>query len=261
MTRARTHLPISLWTLGLGITGFAAGFFGPIILNPDANQGPLLGLFITGPGGAAGGLLLGALFRWTPFGSMSRSVHVRTWLTACASFGLAILFFCLPSPKVLSHIIEAEVARCDRASQMAPESLAVWQDAANRATCVTPPADWQSIALRNADHASGVVLTMKVTRRATIYEHRKPWNHGHRTASAWQTVHSSERYYASEFGHDCDHYLSQPTALYMPYVRKTTASSDAHTVWPPTDVTSFLRLMELGPVPHEYRDLLERRVN
>ena len=33
----------------LGGIGFAAGFFGPIILNPEANQGPLLGIFITGP--------------------------------------------------------------------------------------------------------------------------------------------------------------------------------------------------------------------
>ncbi len=41
------------WTLGgaLGVGGvsFAAGFFGPIIFAPDANQGPLLGLLITGP--------------------------------------------------------------------------------------------------------------------------------------------------------------------------------------------------------------------
>jgi hypothetical protein len=43
----------------LGVVGFSAGFFGPIIFTPEANQGPLLGLFITGPlsfviGGIAG---------------------------------------------------------------------------------------------------------------------------------------------------------------------------------------------------------------
>ena len=32
-----------------GSIGFAAGFFGPMIFNPSANQGPLLGIFITGP--------------------------------------------------------------------------------------------------------------------------------------------------------------------------------------------------------------------
>ena len=39
--------PIAVWALALGAVGFACGFFGPIALNPGANQGPLLGLFIT----------------------------------------------------------------------------------------------------------------------------------------------------------------------------------------------------------------------
>lgn len=32
-----------------GAIGFNAGFFGPLIFAPEASQGPLLGLFITGP--------------------------------------------------------------------------------------------------------------------------------------------------------------------------------------------------------------------
>jgi len=36
-----------------------AGFVGPIIITPDANQGPLLGIFITGPLGFILGLLIG----------------------------------------------------------------------------------------------------------------------------------------------------------------------------------------------------------
>ena len=45
--------------LVVGGVGFVGGFFGPMIFAPDANQGPLLGLFITGPlgfllGGAGG---------------------------------------------------------------------------------------------------------------------------------------------------------------------------------------------------------------
>jgi hypothetical protein len=44
----------------LGGIGFAAGFFGPVILQPGANQGPLLGIFFTGPLG----LVLGAVIGW-----------------------------------------------------------------------------------------------------------------------------------------------------------------------------------------------------
>jgi hypothetical protein len=33
----------------VGAIGFVLGFFGPIIFQPGANLGPLLGIFITGP--------------------------------------------------------------------------------------------------------------------------------------------------------------------------------------------------------------------
>lgn len=49
------------WAVILGIIGFCGGFFGPIIFTPDANQGPLLGLFITGPGGFVLGLIVGGI--------------------------------------------------------------------------------------------------------------------------------------------------------------------------------------------------------
>jgi len=43
----------------VGGVAFAAGFFGPILLAPGANQGPLLGIFITGPLGFVVGLAWG----------------------------------------------------------------------------------------------------------------------------------------------------------------------------------------------------------
>jgi hypothetical protein len=50
-----THVVIGAVVTGL--IGFAAGFFGPMIFKPEANQGPLLGIFITGPVG----MVLGAI--------------------------------------------------------------------------------------------------------------------------------------------------------------------------------------------------------
>jgi hypothetical protein len=46
----------------LGGLGFVAGFFGPMIFAPEANQGPMLGLFITGPAGVVIGAIAGALY-------------------------------------------------------------------------------------------------------------------------------------------------------------------------------------------------------
>lgn len=48
--------PSLWWIIILGGAGFAVGFLGPMIFAPDANQGPLLGIFITGPLGVVLGL-------------------------------------------------------------------------------------------------------------------------------------------------------------------------------------------------------------
>ena len=51
-------------TLGVGFAAFLVGFVGPMIWAQDANQGPMLGLFITGPLGFIGGGICGAIYAW-----------------------------------------------------------------------------------------------------------------------------------------------------------------------------------------------------
>jgi hypothetical protein len=57
--------------LMLGGIGFAAGFLGPMLLAPGANQGPLLGIFVTGPAGFVLGLAYGIARDWRNSGSSS----------------------------------------------------------------------------------------------------------------------------------------------------------------------------------------------
>ena len=47
------------WAVAVGAVGFSLGFFGPMMLDPTSGNGPLLGIFITGPGGFVAGLLYG----------------------------------------------------------------------------------------------------------------------------------------------------------------------------------------------------------
>jgi hypothetical protein len=52
----------------LGAIGFVGGYVGPIILTPEANQGPLLGIFITGPLGFLAGAAIGTgIVMWRSF--------------------------------------------------------------------------------------------------------------------------------------------------------------------------------------------------
>lgn len=47
--------------LFIGAVSFLAGFIGPMIIAPGANQGPLLGIIYTGPIGTLVGLVWGFL--------------------------------------------------------------------------------------------------------------------------------------------------------------------------------------------------------
>ncbi len=56
----RDSLPRTvLWGLGAAVVGFGSGFVGPALWS-DSPQGPLLGIFVTGPAGAALGCVIGA---------------------------------------------------------------------------------------------------------------------------------------------------------------------------------------------------------
>ena len=49
------------WAAFLGIPAFLTGFVGPLILVPEANQGPLLGILLTGPVGVFLGVIVGVV--------------------------------------------------------------------------------------------------------------------------------------------------------------------------------------------------------
>jgi hypothetical protein len=45
-----------------GVVGFSVGFVGPMIFAPSANQGPMLGIFLTGPLGVVAGAVGGGIY-------------------------------------------------------------------------------------------------------------------------------------------------------------------------------------------------------
>jgi zinc transporter ZupT len=53
-------LQIFIWGTGFAVVGFVGGLFGPVLLSTSP-QGPLLGIFLTGPAGAVLGCVFGAL--------------------------------------------------------------------------------------------------------------------------------------------------------------------------------------------------------
>ena len=76
--------------LMLGVTGFVIGFFGPMQFQPWANQGPMVGIFFTGPAGVLlGGLLGGVLKIARPEWTMRRLLWALN--AATLVYGLVVL--------------------------------------------------------------------------------------------------------------------------------------------------------------------------
>ena len=69
---------ITTWAFAIGVVCFSAGFFGPMIFAPGANQGPLLGILITGPLGFLAGLGVGVLRELLGYRSGPLEVLART---------------------------------------------------------------------------------------------------------------------------------------------------------------------------------------
>lgn len=70
------------WTFLVGGISFSLGFFGPMLLNPGANQGPLLGILITGPLGVLVGFGIGVareIIRWTRVRAPGDGSDVPAW--------------------------------------------------------------------------------------------------------------------------------------------------------------------------------------
>jgi len=245
--------------LTLGVVGFAAGFLGPLVLNPDSNIGPVIGLLISGPLGAIAGAILGAIFRALSVSEPRRRQLLRV---ACVVWGVGTLYFCLPGPVFYGYVIDADVAACASPAQGLDAAAAQWDQMVAQVKWATPSANWKQVAAGNLQSDPGVVLTLHVRRRSAILRHRRPWDRNRMSAGPWIPVDESTKYYADDEGSACPPYLARQRQLYWPAIgpsatNPNAAEPKAAYAWPPTDTLNFLRLQRLGPVPAQYQRLLD----
>jgi hypothetical protein len=234
------------WAFALGATGFSCGFFGPIALAPDANQGPLLGIFISGPGGALLGLLLGLACRVLPLSPRQRR---RALQVACATLALATLYFATPEPAYRGEIVDGEVRGCTSPAALADEAIQSWEREIAKVTWGKPRPGWKQDAQRRLSQDHGLVLELHVLRTRRVYENQKPWNEGSIAARPWTGKDESKQFYVgAAAGASCDTYLQRGRGFYYP-----TSAADSN--WPPIELANFLGLMVLGPVPDRYQEL------
>jgi hypothetical protein len=241
------------WALVLGAVGFAAGFFGPMVLSPESNLGPIIGILFSGPGGAVAGLILGAACGVLPISETRRRQALGV---ACVVLAIGTLYYCLPEPAVRGYVIDAQVEACAPPTQELDAAVAQWEQAVARVTWAAPTANWKETAISNVERDPGVVLTVRIQRKSPMLRHRQPWDRNRTSAGPWIVVDESKQYYADDEGSACEPYLARRRQLYWPAVDPDSDPTKPAKIWPPTDTLGFLELQTLRPVPAEYQRLL-----
>jgi len=235
------------WALAMGAVGGAAGFFGPIFLNPDANQGPMLGIFITGPGGALAGAILGFLFRILPF---TDTLRTQALMLCCSLLGLGTLWFALPEPAIKARVVDATIGRCIPAAELLPASIAHWEQRIAAVSYAPPRDNWRTDTARMLREYPGVIVELDVARSNAVLEHRMPWDKGRLSAQGWRRVGDSRRFFG---GGGCESYPRGKRVLLAPTSEGAVAPVGAAArPWPPADLPNFLGVEVLGPVPSNY---------
>ena len=233
------------WATVLGIVGFLSGFVGPMVLAPDANQGPMLGIFITGPGGA----LLGAILGWvTGMLKLSPPVATRTLYVVATAGAATTLYFCIPQPSYRADIVDAEIRQCVLPESMRERTV----DRLNQIAAARPPLpkpiQWGDAFDQALAKNAGVVIEMHVLRRSRLYENQAPWNRGTLVAKPWTSADEEKEYFASYLGKDC--------ASYTIGARSQLALTGHVSIWPPAYLAEMLGLMVADPLPANIARLL-----
>ena len=223
--------------LGVGVVGFLAGFFLPLLLSPEANQGPLLGIFITGPGGAALGLAVGvvaALLR------LSRTRFLIATATVAVAVAISTLILSFPEPVQLGTVVEAEVVRCETADRHVPAAVAEWKRQIEAGWVPRPRTGWEADIPALLERDPGVVLILRVKRQVLLTEHRKPWNRGRVTQRAKPGKGRESAFYLRGAAPDCSETFSAELR-FSPAWNYTLPS-------PPDNAAGLLRLTAIEDV-------------
>jgi hypothetical protein len=233
------------WGLLFGLAGFAAGFFGPLLLNPEGNQGPLLGLLLTGPAGVLLGVILSALFSRLPLSTKQIFVVMMSLATAGV---LVILYFSLPPPELAGYVIDAEIKSCHKPDVLADAAMARWKKELAHVTGFKPRPDWENEMKEKIAQLDGVVIEVQVSRKRGVYENRKPWNAGKKDIDRWHQAWETRPLYVADAGKTCGNFVVGAKQLYFPQ-----SAAPASRLWPPENAVDFLGLQILAGVPENYR--------
>jgi hypothetical protein len=180
----------------LGGVSLAAGFVGPLILNPGANQGPLLGIFFTGPIGFVVGVGLGAVyarFRVRRAGRITAQLLLAGCCVAVVGF---VYVASQPDDRRVGELVDGTVIACAAPAELADEVLKEWEKRISM-NPQTAASSWREDVVRTLKASDGYLATFSVQRKRDLYIGRKRSNYGSTYAAPWRENKETIRYFVS----------------------------------------------------------------
>ncbi len=234
------------WAVVLGVVGFVCGFVGPMVFSPDANQGPMLGIFITGPGGALLGAMLGVI---VGAARPPAAVAAKALVVASVALAAVCLYFSMPEPRYFANVVDAEILGCAAPDSLKDKAFEYWDGQVAKVARPPSHAGWKEDFDRMVAASPGVVLDVRVARETKLYENRKPWNRGSFVAHPWGAGDAPTRYFARFAGASCEAYPAGKHALYL-------GTGEGTKLWPPEVLSNFLDLQVLEPLPARFHSVI-----
>jgi len=226
----------------LGAVGFVAGFAGPLYFNAG-DQGPLLGIFLTGPAGFVLGLAVGAI---VTYARLSATTAKAVFAAGALAVGVASVLVGIPAERYQADLVDATAVRCRPAADVAPKAVAVWDQRFREHSDWTVRPGWKEDVPRMLATEPGVVITLQVHRSRQIFELGKPWRRGQLRAGPWNTgQQSGSEYFAHAGGGTCDGFELGRRKIYAVQVGPPPST-------PPDVLHSFLGCPLLEEVPAKY---------
>jgi hypothetical protein len=233
------------WAWILGVVGFVCGFIGPMVLAPDANQGPMLGIFITGPAGVILGAVLGlAVGALNP----APATATRILYAVAVAGAAATLYFCIPSPHYHADVADGEIRQCSRPESLRDKTVEHLNELTAAHRPLTKPVSWGEAFDQALAKERGVVIEVHVFRDSRLYQREARWNRGTLEARPWIAADKSRRYFATYAGADCKSY---PIG-----VRSRFRVIGHIGIWPPASAAEMLVLKVAAPLPTGEADIL-----
>jgi hypothetical protein len=242
-----TGSPGLRWVGILAVVGFVTGFVGPIIFVPEANQGPMIGIFISGPAGAVLGLILYGVCRVFQLGAQTQ------WrlLSATAALGaVAVILAIQPQPALRGTLYDGAVTACRSPRDATAETLLYWNGRIAAVTWAEPRFGWQRDMQQTLEAAPGILVSVGLTRKNSVFENRKPWNKGSIFARGWTSTSDVKSFYYAT-GSCADFATGSDVHGFQKYDLggKIEPAKD----WPPKDIEGVINASIFSAVPEAFR--------